>query len=115
MKNWQAFGDSSIAQFKNRLESQTGYIIIKHDDPGYLEYVTCGRIYQKLVSEIRDHYLRPAMHVLEDFGEMKSLNQRFRQEYCQDGEILMIIGLQHKTGKLSDSNPRHLVEDILVK
>lgn len=114
-KNWQAFGESSITQFKNRLDSQTGYILIKHNKPGCLEYVLSGQVYQRLSSEISDHYLRPAMQVLEDFDAMKSLNYRFRQEYCQDGDVVMIIGLQPGTGKPASSNPRHLVEDLLLK
>ncbi len=59
--------------------------------------------------------LRPAMQVLENFEAMKSLNMRFQQEYGIDGEVVLIIGLQEKTDKSARSNPRHLVEDIVIQ
>lgn len=59
--------------------------------------------------------LRPAIQVLENFEAMKSLNMRFQQEYGIDGEVVMIIGLQEKIGKSASSNPRHLVEDIVIQ
>lgn len=114
-KNWQSFGESSITQFKKRLDSQTGYILLKHPDPGNIEYVFSGQLYQRLASVVSGYYLRPAMQVLEDFDAMKSLNYRFRQEYCQDGEVVMIIGLQPRAGTPPAGNPRHLVDDILLK
>lgn len=113
--NWEAFGDSSINQFKNRLTKQSKYILIKHDNPSNLEYIYSGQIYQKLVFEINNYDLRPAMQALENFDAMKSLNMQFKQEYDGDGEVIWIIGMQKKTGKLANSNPRHLVKDIVIQ
>lgn len=113
--NWNAFGDSSIAQFKDRLNKQTRYILIKRDKPGNLEYLYSGQIYQKLIFEVSNYDLRPAMQALENFEAMKSLNMQFQQDYGTDGEVVWIIGLQEKTGKSTNSNPRHLVEDILIQ
>ncbi len=111
--DWEAFGDSGISQFKDRLDKQTKYILIKADNPSNLEYLYSGQIYQKLILEINEYDLRPAMQALENFEAMKSLNLQFQEEYGQDGEVIMIIGLQEKSGKSANSNPRHLVEDII--
>jgi len=113
--NWEAFGNSSISQFKDRLALQTKYILIKCENPGSYEYIYAGQIYQKLVSEENQYDLRPAMQLLENFDAMKSLNMQFQQEYGADGEVVMIIGVQEKTSTPAASNPRHVVEDILVQ
>lgn len=113
--NWEAFGDSGITQFKDRLDKQTKYILIKSDNPSNLEYLYSGQIYQKLIFEVSDYDLRPAMQALENFDAMKSLNMKFQQEYGNDGEVVWIIGMQEKTGKKANSNPRHLIEDIIIQ
>ncbi len=115
--NWRAFGDSSIKQFKERLNLQNKYVLIKCNNPSSFQYVYSGQIYQKLIFEVRNYNLRPAMQALENFDAMKSLNKQFQQEYGGDGEVVWIIGLQEKTSKSAknNSNPRHLVEDILVQ
>lgn len=112
-KDWEGFGDSGIKQFENRLEQQTKYILIKSDNPSNLEYIYSGQIYQKLIFKVDEYDLRPAMQALENFDAMKSLNEQFQQTYGVDGEVVWIIGLQDKTNPAS--NPRHLVEDILVQ
>lgn len=113
--NWESFGDSSINQFKDRLTKQSKYILIRYDNPSNLEYIYSGQIYQKLIYEISNYDLRPAMQALENFDAMKSLNMQFQQEYGVDGEVVWIIGMQEKTGKSANSNPRHLVEDIIIQ
>lgn len=113
--DWEAFGDSSIKLFEDRLAKQTKYALIKFDDPNNLEYIYSGQIYQKLIFEVSDYNLRPAMQALENFEAMKSLNMEFQQEYGNDGEVIWIIGMQEKTVKSESSNPRHLVEDIIVQ
>ncbi len=113
--NWEAFGDSGITQFKDRLDKQTKYILIKSDNPSNIEYLYSGQIYQKLIFEVSDYDLRPAMQALENFEAMKSLNMQFQQEYGNDGEVVWIIGMQEKTGKSANSNPRHLVEEIIIQ
>jgi len=55
------------------------------------------------------------MQLLENFDAMKSLNVQFQQEYGVDGEVVMILCVQEKTGTPAASNPRHVVEDILVQ
>ena len=55
------------------------------------------------------------MQALENFDAMKDLNQQFQKEYGEDGEVIWIIGLQDKTGKSMNSNPRHLVKDIIIQ
>lgn len=112
--NWEAFGDSSIKQFKERLASQTKYILIKAENPGNNEYIKSGELFQKLIFEESQYQLRPAMQLLENFDAMQSLNTQFRQDYGADGEVVMIIGVQEKTGAAAAGNPRHLVEDILI-
>lgn len=112
--DWEAFGESGITQFKDRLDKQTKYILIKSDNPSNLEYLYSGQIYQKLIFEINDYDLRPAMQAVESFEAMKSLNLQFQQTYGQEGEVIMIIGLQEKPEKATNSNPRHLVEDIII-
>ena len=113
--NWEAFGDSGISQFKDRLAKQSKYILIKFDKPSNLEYLYGGQIYQKLIFELNGYVLRPAMQALENFDAMKDLNQQFQKEYGEDGEVIWIIGLQDKTGKSMNSNPRHLVKDIIIQ
>ncbi len=113
--DWEAFGESGITQFKDRLDKQIKYILIKSDNPGSLEYLYSGQIYQRLIFEVSDYDLRPAMQALENFEAMKSLNMQFQQEYGNDGEVVWIIGLQEKTGKKANSNPRHFIEDIIIQ
>lgn len=112
-KDWEGFGDSGIKQFKERLAQQTKYILIKCEDPGHLEYIYSGQIYQKLIFEVDEYDLRPAMQALENFDAMKNLNKQFQETYGRDGEVVWIIGLQDKTDPAS--NPRHLVDDIIVQ
>lgn len=113
-KNWEAFGESSIKSFKDRLATQDKYLLIKCDNSDNLKFIHDGQIYQKLIFEISDYNLRPAMQALENFDAMKALNTKFQEEYGIDGEVVFIIGLQNKTDKPLASNPRHLVEDIMV-
>jgi len=112
--NWQAFGDSSISQFKDRLALQTKYILIKCANPDSLAYIQSGQIYQQLIAEETQYDLRPAMQLLENFDAMKSLNVQFQQEYGTDGEVVFIIGVQEKTSASAAGNPRQLVADILI-
>lgn len=55
------------------------------------------------------------MQALENFEAMKSLNMQFQQEYGNDGEVVWIIGMQEKTGKRANGNPRYLIEDIIIQ
>lgn len=113
--NWEAFGDSGIKQFKERLALQKKYILIKCENPTTEEYIRSGEIYQKLIYAESQYDLRPAMQLLEKFDAMKSLNMKFQQDYGADGEVLWIIGVQEKGSSSALSNPRHLVEDIIVQ
>lgn len=113
--NWEAFGDSSIQQFEGRLATHNKYVLIKCDNFSNLEYIYSGQIFQKLIFEVSDYDLRPAMQALENFDAVNNLNMQFQQEYGSDGEVFMIIGLQEKTNKPATSNPRHLVEDIIIQ
>lgn len=110
--NWEAFGDSSIKMFKEKLQKQHRYILIKCDGPSSLDLIYCGQIYQKLLLETGDLELKPAMQVLENYDAMKELNNEFQQAYGGDSKVMMIIGVQESAG--AGSNPRHLVEDILI-
>lgn len=112
-KDWEGFGDSGIKQFRERLTQQTKYILIKCDDPSNLEYIYSGQIYQKLIFEVSDYDLRPTSQALENFDAIKTLNKQFQETYGRDGEVVWIIGLQDKTNPAS--NPRHLVDDIIVQ
>lgn len=110
--DWEAFGESSIKMFKERLQKQHRYILIKCEDPSSLDFIYCGQIYQKLLLETGEVELKPAMQALENFHAMKGLNSEFQQAYGTDGEVMMILGVQESTG--TGSNPRHLVKDILI-
>lgn len=112
--NWEAFGDSSIKQFKERLALQTKYILIKCKTPDKNEYIKSGQIFQELIFEESQYELRPAMQLLENFDAMKDLNKQFQKEYGAGDEVVWIIGVQEKPGASAASNPRQLVEDILV-
>ena len=112
--NWEAFGDSSIKQFKERLTLQDKYILIKCKNPEENEYIKSGQIFQELIYEESQYELRPAMQLLENFDAMKDLNKQFQEEYGAGEEVVWIIGVQEKTSAAAASNPRHLVEDILV-
>jgi len=113
--DWKSFGVSSIKQFNERLALQDKYILIRYTAPSSKESVLSGQIYQELVFEVGAYTLRPSMQVLENFSAMESLNREFQQEYGYSGEVLMVIGLQAKSNNITMSNPRHLVEDILIK
>jgi len=114
-KDLDSFGESGIKQFKERLEKQTKYILIHTDNPVAKDYVVSGQIYQQLVHEVSDYDLRPAMQVLENFDAMKNLNMQFQAEYGKNGDVVWVIGLQEKSGKSTNSNPRLLVEDIMIQ
>lgn len=114
-KNWKAFGKSSIKPFMDKLKTQDRYILIKCDNSDDLKYIFDGQIYQKLVFEVRDYNLKPVMQALESFDAIKDLNKEFQAEYGVNGEVVFIIGLQEKTDKPRASNPRHFVEDIIIK
>jgi len=113
--NWEGFGDSSIKQFKERLVRQNMYVLIKCGNSSNLEYIYSGQIYQKLIFEVSEYDLRPAMQALENFDAMKNLNTQFQQEYGGDGEVVWIIGVQPKIRESAPSNTRHLLEDIIVQ
>ncbi len=112
--DWQGFGESSIKQFKDRLDTQNQYVLIKCDSSSDLRYIYSGEIYQKLVFEVSNYNVRPSMQILETFEAMKSLNKQFQQGYGGDGEVVLIIGLQAKSDKSTSGNPRHFVEDIII-
>jgi len=114
-KDLDSFGESGIKQFKERLEKQTKYILIHRDNPVTLDYVASGQIYQQLVHEVSGYDLRPAMQVLENFDAMKNLNMQFQAEYGKNGDVVWVIGLQEKSDILTNSNPRLLVEDIMIQ
>ena len=113
-RNWQAFGDSGIAQYEKRLAEQSRYILLKHNSPENKHYVQSGQIYQKLLSAVPAYDFRPAMQVLETYDAMEQVHTRFHAEYCLDAEVLMIIGIQEKKVGNASSNPRHVLEDIMV-
>ena len=115
--NWESFGESSIKQFEQRIKNQNKYLLIECDNPSNLDYISCGQIYQNLLFEISTYSLRPSMQVLENFEAMKPMNLQFKDEYNQEITTMMIIGLQEVNGNIykNGSNPRHLVEDILIK
>jgi len=111
----KGFGDSSITQFKDRLASQSKYLIIKTSDAKLSAYIQSGIIYQQLVNQIKGYSLRPAMQVLENFPAMQKLNHQFQNQYGKDQTVVWVIGLQERTSNGGNSNPRHLVEDIIIK
>jgi len=113
--DWKSFGVSSIKQFNERLALQDKYILIRYTAPSNKEFVLSGQIYQELIFKVGAYTLRPSMQVLENFSAMESLNREFQKEYGSSGEVLMVIGLQTKSNSTVMSNPRHLVEDILIK
>lgn len=113
--NWDAFGDSGIKQFKDRLALQTKYILIKCENPTTEVYIKSGEIYQKLLQAQSQFDLKPAMQLLEKYDAMIDLNLKFQQDYGADGEVLWIIGVQEKASSSAPSNPRHLVDDIIVQ
>lgn len=82
-------------------------------EPKGVDYVLAGQLYQRLIFESRQFDIKPAMQVLENFEAMKSINEQFAKEYGVNGEVIMILGV--KDAVLSKSNPRHLVEDIIIK
>ena len=113
-KNIEAFGESSIKMFEDRLEKEIGYILIKKDEPENIDYIFAGEIYQKLSSDAVGYALRPAMQVLEEFEAMDDINAEFAQKYEADGEVLIIIGIQPNDGTSTASNPRHTLQDIII-
>lgn len=113
--DWKSFGEGSIKQFKQQLDKQDKYILIRHDASSDKDYVLAGQLYQKLIFEIGNYNLRPAMQVLENFEAMQKLNRDFQQAYGYSEEVVMILAVQSKTNTSMVSNPRHLVDDILLK
>lgn len=113
-RNWQAFGESGIAQYEKRLATQTMYILLKNNSPGNLEYIQIGQLYQKLLSRVPAYDFRPAMQVLETFDAMKPVHTRFQSLYSQESEVVMIIGIQEKDRSKANNNPRHILEDIII-
>jgi len=55
------------------------------------------------------------MQVLENFEAMKPLNLQFTKEYNTTVFTMMIIGLEESNTNKKGSNPRHLVDDIIIK
>ena len=114
-KNIEGFGNSSIKMFEDRLKNDIGYILIKKDNASSVDYISVGEIYQSLLKDSGNYSLRPAVQVLQDFEAMKDLGDEFQNAYSKDGEVLIIISVQNKSGKKTSSNPRHIVEDIIVE
>ena len=114
-KNWSALGESGIIMFETRLESEMGYILIKKQNPEAIDFVNAGQIYTDLMQSAKGYALRPAVQVLETFDAMKALNSSFQSQYGEDGEVILIIGVQKAEDKASAGNPRHLVADILLE
>jgi len=114
-KDIEGFGDSSIKMFEDRIENDIGYILIKKDSPSSIDYVKIGEIYQSLMKNAGNYSLRPAVQVLQDFEAISQLGNEFQNMYGEDGEVLIIISVQTKSGEKTPSNPRHMVEDILYQ
>lgn len=100
--------------FEDRLANDTGYILIKKENPTNLYYIFAGQIYQELINNSSGYSLRPAVQVLEKFDAMMDLNEEFKNEFGDDGEVLLIITVQIRSNAKVSSNPRHLIEDILL-
>lgn len=113
-KDVQAFGQSSISMFEDRLKSDIGYVLIKCDNPKDYDYIKTGEAYQKLINECSGYTLRPAVQLLEKFDAMQELNADFQNSYGDDTEVVLILTVQLQNTS-SSSNPRHLIEDIIME
>lgn len=113
-KNTEAFGQSSIKMFEDRLEKDLAYILIKCDSAQSIDHIKAGEAYQALISKLNGYSIRPAVQLLEEFDAMEELNDKFQHDYGGGGEVLLILTVQLQSGA-SSSNPRHLVEDIILE
>jgi len=113
-KNVESFGKSSISMFEDKLKNDVGYILIKCDSPMDMDYIKAGEAYQSLINECNGYTIRPAIQLLEEFDAMKELNEEFQSNYGDGGEVVLILTVQIQSG-VSSSNPRHVIEDIVIE
>ncbi len=114
-KNWKSFGEKGITQFKDKLNKHSFYILIKCKSPTNIDYINCGRIYQNLIFNNHGYSIRPAMQVLENFESMKDLNKAFKMEYNSNSEVMMILCLEKVEDAKISNNPRHTLNDLILK
>lgn len=112
--DWKGFGSQGIKMFKERLDKEHTYILIKSAKPTYKEYMFAGQIYQEMIGRLNQYNIRPASQVIEKYDAMKNINKEFETKYGKKSDVLLIIGIQDKVTKHGVKTPRHLVEDILI-
>lgn len=110
--DWRQFGQSSITVFEERLGNEFGYILVKTQNPSQSDYVQTGELLSKLTHQLNGYRIQPAYQILEDLPGMDKLRYQLMDEFSQDEEIIMIIGLSNLDNK-NYFSLRHKVEDIV--
>ncbi len=113
--NWESFGKSSITQFESRLEKEIAYIVITCDNPNDNTYLQTGYMLQQLGHNLNGYQIRPAVQILQDLEGMEELRAKFYEDFTDNKQALIIIGVKNSSDKASPATPRHLVEDIIIE
>ncbi len=115
--DWKGFGEQGIAQFRDRLLTESAYVLIDSKTTDSYAYLNTGRAYQRLCSEISGYTIRPAVQLVETYGAVKQWNESFQVTYGNDGEVLFLFGAaeQNQNESKSQPGPRHLVKDIMIE
>ncbi len=112
--DWKGFGKVGIDSFKQRLNSEIAYILIRADNPDLIDYVKAGESYQELTQLVKGYELRPAVQAIEEFAEMTDIRNAFQEEYGDGKEIMLIIGVRNGE-MVKPPSIRHNVTDILIE
>lgn len=113
--DWEAFGQSSIQMFEERLEKETAYVVIKTDTATEEDYIRCGMLMQKMSYELNGYYMRPAVQLLQDIDGMEAPSDIFKEEFMNGEDALVILGFRPSDQDSYKPNPRHLLEEILIE
>ena len=109
----ESFGKSSIQVFVKRLENEIGYILLKKENPTEEDFITAGEVLISLSNNLDGYIIRPAVQLLQEIDGMESSSQEFQNEYGQDSEVILIIGITKQSGGYFES-VRHQVRDLIL-
>lgn len=110
---WEAFGQSSIGVFEDRLAGEDTYLMIQTDNPDLAigDYIALGEVMNELNVGLSGYSVVPAVQLLQDIIGNETNMEDFQNAFG-DEEVVMILSITPRTEQ-GQPLMRHRVEDIV--
>lgn len=110
----KSFIDLNYNIYEERVSQEEKYILVTVDDVNTINLVETGMLYQELLGELNGYLIRPATHLFETFDEMKPYYDVLNDNFEEENEIILIIGVSTTSETGLSTSIRHDLEDILI-